>query len=158
MVTLYPEKWPEGLEVISTVSASLAWFISALIPAWASGSCFWLRICKFRFPSLKKINQGEVCGSLNFLGKQLTYLSGDFLGFGWSGFQCEQWFAEYLIIWFAVSLLIGLSWWLNGRESACQFRRRGSDPRFGKILQRRKLLPTPVFLSGGSQGWRSLGG
>ena len=22
----------------------------------------------------------------------------------------------------------GLSWWLNGEESACQFRRRGFDP------------------------------
>ena len=53
---------------------------------------------------------------------------------------------------------LGLPRWLSGRESACQCRRRGFDPWSGKIFQRRKFLPTPVFLFGGSQGWRRLVG
>jgi len=48
-----------------------------------------------------------------------------------------------------------------GKESACQSRRlrnRRFDPWVGKIPWRRKRLPTPVFLSGKSQGLRSLAG
>ena len=30
-------------------------------------------------------------------------------------------------------LITGLSWWLSGKESTCQFRRHRSDPRPGKI-------------------------
>ena len=42
----------------------------------------------------------------------------------------------------------------NSRESACKTRRLGFDPGVGKISQRRKRLPTPVFLSGDFQGRR----
>ena len=46
-------------------------------------------------------------------------------------------------------------------EPACQcrrFKRRGFDPWVGKILWRKVRQPTSVFLPGGSQGQRSLGG
>ena len=46
--------------------------------------------------------------------------------------------------------------WLRGRESACQCRRCGFDPRDGKIPWRREWLPTLVFLPGKSHGQRSL--
>ena len=52
----------------------------------------------------------------------------------------------------------GLPWWLNGKESACQCRRRGFDPWVWKIPWRRKWQPTPVFLPGESHGQRSLAG
>ena len=47
--------------------------------------------------------------------------------------------------------------WLSGRESACQYRRRGFHPWVGKIAWRGKWQPTPVFLPGESHGKRSLG-
>ena len=50
----------------------------------------------------------------------------------------------------------GLSRWLSGKESSCQWRRCGFDPWVGKIPWRRKWLPTPVFLPGESRGLRSL--
>jgi len=53
---------------------------------------------------------------------------------------------------------IGLPWWLSGKKSSCQCRRRGFDPWVGKIPQRRKWQPTPVFLPGKSHGQRSLAG
>ena len=40
--------------------------------------------------------------------------------------------------------LIGLPWWLSGKESACQCRRCGFDPWNGKI-SRRKWQSTPVY-------------
>ena len=43
-------------------------------------------------------------------------------------------------------ILIGLPWWLGGKECVSQCRRRGFDPWVGKILWRRKWQPTPVFL------------
>ena len=49
----------------------------------------------------------------------------------------------------------------NGKESPCQCRRRkrlGFDPWVGKISWSRKWQPTPVFLSGKSQGQRRLTG
>ena len=49
----------------------------------------------------------------------------------------------------------------SGKESACQCRRHKRcrfDPCVGKIPWRRKLQPTPVFLSGKSHGQRSLVG
>ena len=52
----------------------------------------------------------------------------------------------------------GLPWWLSGRESTCQCRRRRFDPRVRKIPWRRKWQPTPVFLPGRSQGQRNLAG
>ena len=45
-----------------------------------------------------------------------------------------------------------------GKESACRYRRPGFDPWVGKIPQRRKWQPTPVFLPGESHGQRSLAG
>ena len=50
----------------------------------------------------------------------------------------------------------GLPWWLNGKESTCQCRRRGSSLWFGEIPWRRKWQPTLVFLPGKSPGQRSL--
>ena len=53
----------------------------------------------------------------------------------------------------------GFSWWLSGKESACQCKReRGFDPWVGKIPWRRKRQPTPVLLSGKSHGQRILAG
>ena len=46
----------------------------------------------------------------------------------------------------------------DGKESACQCRRRGLDPWVRKIPRRRKWQPTPVFLPGKSHGQRSLEG
>ena len=49
----------------------------------------------------------------------------------------------------------------DGKESACQCRRlqrHGFNPWVGKIPWKRKWQPTPVFLLGISQGWRSLAG
>ena len=46
--------------------------------------------------------------------------------------------------------------WLNGKESACQYRRCGFAPWVRKISWRRKRQPTPVFLPGKSLGQRSL--
>ena len=53
----------------------------------------------------------------------------------------------------------GLPWWLSGKESTCQRRRCkrcGFNPWVGKNPWRRKLHPTPVFLSEQCQGQRSL--
>ena len=55
-------------------------------------------------------------------------------------------------------IIDGLPWWLNGKESTCQCRRRGFYPWVGKIPWRRKWLPTRVFLPGKSHGQRSLPG
>ena len=44
----------------------------------------------------------------------------------------------------------------NGEESACQCRRHGFDPWVGKIPERKKWQPTPVFLPGEFHGQRSL--
>ena len=53
-------------------------------------------------------------------------------------------------------LSLWLPSWLSGKDSACQCRRRGFNPRVGKIPWRRKWQPTPVFLAGKSHGQRSL--
>ena len=52
-------------------------------------------------------------------------------------------------------------WWgfpggTSGKESACQCRRPGFNPRVGKILWRKKWQPTPVFLPAEFHGERSL--
>ena len=52
----------------------------------------------------------------------------------------------------------GLLRWLSGKESACQCRRCGFNPRFGNIPWRRKWHPTPVFVPGKSHGQKSLVG
>ena len=49
-----------------------------------------------------------------------------------------------------------LPWWLSGKESTSQCRRRRFDPWIGKILWRRKWQPTPVFLPEKSHAQRSL--
>ena len=46
----------------------------------------------------------------------------------------------------------------DGKESACQCRRCGFDPRVGKIPWRREWQPTPVFLLGEAHGLSSLVG
>ena len=51
----------------------------------------------------------------------------------------------------------GLPWWFSDKESTCQCRRHGFDPRVGNIPWSRKWQPTPV-LSGKSHGQRSLAG
>ena len=52
----------------------------------------------------------------------------------------------------------GLPWWLSGKGSTCQCRRHGFDPWVGKIPQRRKQQPTPVFLPGKPHGQKRLAG
>ena len=53
---------------------------------------------------------------------------------------------------------LGLPWWLNGKESTCQCRRRGFLPWVRKSPWRRKWQPTPVFLPVESHGQSSLEG
>ena len=67
----------------------------------------------------------------------------------------------YLSIWLcwvlvAACELLGLPWWLRGKESACQCRRHKFNPWVRKIPWRRKWQPTPVFLPGEFHGQRSL--
>ena len=50
----------------------------------------------------------------------------------------------------------GLSWWLSGKESACQCRRCGFDPCIGKIPWRKTWESTSLFLPGKFHGERSL--
>ena len=52
------------------------------------------------------------------------------------------------LIWFKIIWKEGLPWWLSGKESTCQRRRRGFDPSVGKIPWNRAGQPTPVFLPG----------
>ena len=52
----------------------------------------------------------------------------------------------------------GLPWWLNGKESTCQYRRVRFYLWVGKIPWRRKCQPIPVFLPAKSHGQRSLAG
>ena len=70
-------------------------------------------------------------------------------------------FNIYLSIWLcwvlvAACELLGLPWWLRGKESACQCRRHKFNPWVRKIPWRRKWQPTPVFLPGEFHGQRSL--
>ena len=53
-------------------------------------------------------------------------------------------------------IMIGLSWWLSSKESACQCRKCWFNPRVEKIPWRRKWQSTPVFLPGESHEQRSL--
>ena len=50
------------------------------------------------------------------------------------------------------------SWWLSGKEPACQCRRHRFDPWVSKISWRRKWQPTLVFLPGKSYGQKEPGG
>ena len=55
-----------------------------------------------------------------------------------------------------IRIISWASWWLSGKESTCQCRRRDFDPWVRKISWRRKWQPTPVFLLGKSHGQRKL--
>ena len=48
----------------------------------------------------------------------------------------------------------GLPWWKNLSANTCQCRRHRFDSWVRKITRRRKWQPTPVFLSGKTQGVR----
>ena len=52
--------------------------------------------------------------------------------------------------------ILELSWWLRDKESTCNARDTGSDPRVRKIPWKKEWQPTPVSLPGGSHGQRSL--
>ena len=60
--------------------------------------------------------------------------------------------------WTDWKFILGLSWWLSGREFACQYRRQGFDPWVGKIPWRRKWKPISVILPGKPHGQGSLVG
>ena len=71
---------------------------------------------------------------------------------------CTQLHIMYFIFMSLVAYIFGFPWWFSGKEFACQCRRWQFDPWVRKIPWRRKWQPTPVFLSGKSQGERSLVG
>ena len=54
--------------------------------------------------------------------------------------------------------MLGLPWWLSGKEPTCQCRRCGLDPWVRKIPWKRKGQHTPGCLPGKSHGQRSLVG
>ena len=54
--------------------------------------------------------------------------------------------------------MVVLPWWLSGKETACQCRRRVLSPWVMNIPWRRKWQPTPVFFPGKSNGQRGLVG
>ena len=55
-------------------------------------------------------------------------------------------------------MLSKLPWWLSGKGSACQCRRRWLDSWVGKIPLEKKWQSTPVLLPGKSHGQRNLAG
>ena len=55
-------------------------------------------------------------------------------------------------------VILGLPWWLSGKELACQCRMHGFNSWVGNIPWRRKWQLTPVFLPGESHGQESLVG
>ena len=64
-----------------------------------------------------------------------------------------------IVIWEMHAIIIGLSRWLSGKESACQAGDTGSIPGSGRSLGKGNGNPlTPVFLPGESHGQRSLAG
>ena len=54
--------------------------------------------------------------------------------------------------------LVGLPWWLSGKESTCQCRRCRFDPWVRKISWRKKWQPNPVLLPGKSHRQKEPGG
>jgi len=65
----------------------------------------------------------------------------------------------YSIFWLCNSMgVIRLSWWLSGKDSACQCRSRGFSPWVGKISWGRNWPLTLEFLGGKSLGQRKLAG
>ena len=53
---------------------------------------------------------------------------------------------------------MGLLWWLNGKESACQCRRCGLDPWAGKIPWRKKIATHSSFLASENPWTEETGG
>ena len=67
--------------------------------------------------------------------------------------------SSVIYLWeYVVYTLLTFSWWLRGKESACQCRRCGFDPWVRKIPWKREWQPTLVLLPGKSHGQRSLAG
>ena len=60
--------------------------------------------------------------------------------------------------WVTLSNILGLPWWLGGKESIFQCRRCRFNPWVEKTPWRRKWQPASVFLPGKSHGQRSLTG
>ena len=56
----------------------------------------------------------------------------------------------FVHIWCVSVYIVGLPWWLSGKESACQYRGHVFNPWVRKIPWRSKWQPTPVFLPGKS--------
>ena len=79
-----------------------------------------------------------------------------------------QWCGKIVLIYFfearqsfifsSAVLILGFPWWLNGKESACQFRRCRFNTWVRKIPWRRKWQPTLVFLPGKPHWQRCLVG
>ena len=65
---------------------------------------------------------------------------------------------SFFFLWLNNVPLIGLPGNSVVKQSTCQCRRCRFNPWIGKIPQRRKWQPTPVFLPGKSHGQRSLAG
>ena len=78
------------------------------------------------------------CAAIHGVARSQTWLS-DWTELNWKGRE-------------------GLPRWLSGKESACQWRRHGSDPWARKILLGRKRQLTPVFLPGKSHERRNMAG
>ena len=88
-----------------------------------------------------------------------VFMPGEFHGqrslAGYSPWGCKELdTTEYTYI--QNSVRNGLSWWLSGKESACQCGKCEFDPWVRKIPWRRKWQPTPVFLPGKSHRQRGL--
>ena len=71
--------------------------------------------------------------------------------------SCFEWQQEHLGFLFYMLLkgIVGLPWWLSGKECACQCGDTDSIPGREDPL-RRKWQPTPVCFTGKSHGQRSL--
>ena len=65
-------------------------------------------------------------------------------------------FFSYVVYLKSSWLQLGLPWWLSGKASTYQCKRRRFDSWVWKIPWRRKWQPIPVFLPGKSHGQRSL--
>ena len=59
-------------------------------------------------------------------------------------------YSANLINYYIGKYVLGLPWWLSGKESACQYRRHRFDLLVGKIPSKKKWQPAPVFLAGKS--------
>ena len=76
------------------------------------------------------------------------YLFGTLLSFLWDVYP-EVELPDHMII-------LGLHWWLSGKETTYQYRRHQFHPWVRKIPWRRKWQPTPVFLPSGGAWWAAV--